>query len=318
MILTHNEAIHLSRALDSVASFARSVHVVDSGSGDGTVEIAKARGAEVLVHAWRNYADQFQWGMDNIDSDADWILRLDADEVIGADLAARFYSEVSQLPAEVAGINIDRRHVFMGRWIRFGGRYPLTLLRLFRRGQGRIEQRWMDEHIVLESGRTVHFAGSFSDVNLKDLSFFTAKHNGYATREAVDIINQRHGLFPRDMAVTAGSTSVQAGLKRFIKERVYNALPPELSALGYFLYRYLLQLGFLDGREGLIYHVLQGFWYRFLVGAKVVEYERELVHWQTRAAKLDRLTALTGLALTSPATPAAPAPVAPPHPSQDL
>ena len=297
IILTRDEAVHLQRALDSVAGFARSVHVVDCGSRDGTLEIAQAAGAEVLHHPWRNYASQFQWAVDHIESDAEWILRLDADEVIGADLAARLGTELAQLPSAVTGVNLDRRHMFLGRWIRFGGRYPLTLLRLFRRGQGRIEQRWMDEHIMIESGRAVHFACEFSDHNLKGLGFFTAKHNDYATREAVDVVGRRLGLLAPDLTVTAARTSRQAALKRFVKERVYYRVPHEISALCYFLYRYLLQLGFLDGRAGLTYHFLQGFWYRFLVGAKVREFERALLACDTAQARRQRLAELTGLEL---------------------
>lgn len=122
----------------------------------------------------------------------------------------------------------------------------------------------------------MHFVGGFADHNLKNLSFFIDKHNGYATREAADVLNQRYDLFPRDGAVNAGSSTRQAGLRRLNKERFYNRIPFPLSSLGYFLFRYIFQLGFLDGREGVIYHGLQAFWYRFLVGAKVLELERAI------------------------------------------
>src|SRR5690606_21937928 len=142
------------------------------------------------------------------------------------------------LPADVAGVTIDRKHIFMGRWIRHGGRHPLRLLRLFRRGHGRIEQRWMDEHILVENGRVVHFAGGFADHNLHDLSFFIDKHNKYATREAVDVLNQKYGLFVRDRDITESNASRQAAFRRRMKEAVYNPLPFPVSALGYFLHRY--------------------------------------------------------------------------------
>ena len=297
LILTHNEERHIARALQSVASFASEVFIVDSFSGDRTVEIARGLGATVLSNPWTNYAQQFQWGLDNAPITADWILRLDADEIIEPDLAERIARELPQLPDDVTGINIDRKHIFMGRWVRHGGRYPLTLLRLFRRGYGRIEQRWMDEHIIVESGRTVHFVGGFSDHNLNDLTFFTDKHNKYATREAIDVINQRQGLFARDVDVTTEAASRQAAFKRFVKERIYNRMPFQLSSLGYFLFRYIIQLGFLDGREGLIYHFLQGYWYRFLVGAKVIELEGAISGLTSAEEKRVELTRLTGLKL---------------------
>jgi glycosyltransferase involved in cell wall biosynthesis len=304
VILTHNEGIHLERALLAVASFARSTHIVDSGSTDDTIAIAERHGAEVLRHKWKNYADQFQWGVDNITTDAEWILRLDADEIIEPDLAARILSETPGLPADVTGVNFDRKHIFMDRWVRHGGRYPLRLLRMFRRGKGRIEQRWMDEHIIVDEGRTVLFKGGFADHNLNDLTFFTDKHNKYAIREAVDVLNQRHGLFARDIEVRSEAASFQAASKRWIKERLYNRIPFPVSSLAYFLYRYLFQLGFLDGPSGLIYHVLQGYWYRFLVGAKVMEYEREIAPYlDDKAEALRILSQRTGLRLKEPLEP---------------
>lgn len=296
VILTHNEAMHIGRALDAIKSIANEVFLIDSGSTDGTVEIAEAKGAKVLRNRWVNYAAQFQWGLDNAPITADWVMRLDADEIIEPDLVAEITAKLPTLPADVTGVNLKRKHVFMGRWVKHGGRYPLVLLRIWRRGVGRIEQRWMDEHMLLDHGRTVTFKGGFSDVNLNDLTFFTDKHNKYATREAVDVINQKRGFFARDVDLTSDQTSQKAAVTRFIKERIYNRIPFQLSALGYFLYRYILQLGFLDGREGAIYHVLQGFWYRYLVGAKIFELEKAIAGLDDEAALVE-LTRLTGLRL---------------------
>lgn len=128
----------------------------------------------------------------------------------------------------------------------------------------------MDEHLYLTEGRAITMKGGFADHNLNDLTSFTAKHNGYASREALDVLNRRLQLNPQ-VELTRESTAKQARIKRFFKESVYNRLPFEVSAFLYFLFRYVIQLGFLDGREGLVYHVLQGFWYRFLVGAKLRE-----------------------------------------------
>lgn len=296
VILTHNEGRHIARALDAIATIATEVFLIDSGSTDGTIEIAEARGAKVLRNRWVNYAAQFQWGLDNAPITADWVMRLDADELIEPDLAAEIAEKLPTLAPDITGVNLKRKHVFMGRWVRHGGRYPLVLLRIWRRGAGRIEQRWMDEHMLLEHGRTVTFNGGFADVNLNDLTFFTDKHNKYATREAVDVINQRLGLFSRDVELTSEQTSRKAAVTRFIKERIYNRIPFQLSALGYFLYRYIFQLGFLDGRQGAIYHVLQGFWYRYLVGAKIYELETAIAGLDKEAALVE-LTRLTGLKL---------------------
>lgn len=274
VILAFNESLHLPRALEHIRVFAREIFVIDSYSTDDTVSLAKAGGAQVLQHPFQNYARQFEWALENAPITSDWVMRLDADEIIEADLAEEIIAKLPALPPDVTGISLNRKTIFQGKFIRWGGRYPLMLLRIWRRGKARIEDRWMDEHMYLSEGRTITFKGGFADHNLYDLTFFTAKHNSYASREALDALNQRLHLFEPQLALASASTAKQARIKRFLKESVYNRLPFEISATLFFLYRYVLQLGFLDGRAGLTYHVLQGFWYRFLVGAKLRELEQ--------------------------------------------
>jgi glycosyltransferase involved in cell wall biosynthesis len=301
VILTHNEERHIARALASISTVAAQVFVVDSGSNDRTVEIAERHGAVVLKNKFINYAKQFQWALDNAPISSDWVMRMDADEIIEPDLIAEIAGKLPTLPADVAGINLKRKHIFMDHWVRHGGRYPLVLLRIWRHGLGRIEDRWMDEHMVVWGGRTVTFDGGFADHNINDLTFFTDKHNKYATREAIDVLNQRLHLFPRDEALNSESASFQASFKRWAKERVYNRLPFTFSATLYFLWRYIFQLGFLDGRSGLIYHFLQGYWYRFLVGAKLMELERAIAHLTDKQEILEELSRLTGHRLANDA-----------------
>ena len=273
VILTFNESLHLARALGHVKEFAQEIFVVDSYSTDGTAEIAREHSVHLLQHPFQNYAAQFEWALAHAPITADWVMRLDADEIVEADLAEEIVAKLPNLPPDVTGVNLNRKTIFQGRFIRHGGRYPLMLLRIWRRGKARIESRWMDEHMYLTEGRSVAFQGGFADHNLSDLTSFTAKHNSYASREALDVLNQRLHLFGPQVVLQSESTARQARVKRFFKESIYNRLPFELSAPAYFVYRYLFQLGFLDGRPGLVYHALQGLWYRFLVGVKLHELE---------------------------------------------
>ncbi|WP_286177530.1 glycosyltransferase family 2 protein [Rhodopirellula sp. JC639] len=300
VILTKDEAIHLRRALESIRAVAIQVFVIDSFSTDDTVKIAEDAGAVVLQNKFVNQAKQFQWAMDHAPITAEWVLRLDADEIIETDLQEEILRRLPTLPPEVVGVNFKRKHIFMGRWVRFGGRYPLIMTRLFRRGCGRVEDRWMDEHIVVSGGRTITFEGGFADHNLNDLTYFIEKHNRYATREAVQVLGERLGLLGNQTAVTRENASFQASAKRLLKNRIYNRIPFTISSLGYFLYRYVLQLGFLDGRSGLVYHFLQGYWYRFLVGAKLMELEMSVAPLQDRDEILNTLSDLTGLHLGEP------------------
>lgn len=299
IILTKNESLHIARALENINGLAKYVVVVDSLSTDDTVAIAQAHGATVLHNKFINYAKQFQWALDNAQIETQWVMRLDADELIEDDLRSQLQQQLPILAPDVAGINLKRKHIFMGRWVRHGGRYPLVLLRIWRHGQGRIEDRWMDEHMVVWGGRTITLSGGFADHNLNDITFFTTKHNAYATREAIDVLIQRLKLTPRDEALNTDSSSAQAAIKRVLKESVYNRLPFTVSALLYFLWRYIFQLGFLDGRSGLVYHFLQGYWYRFLVGAKLMELEKAIKGLSSKDEIKDRILMLTGHDLNS-------------------
>lgn len=294
LILTFNEERHIGRAIDHVLPFAREIFVIDSFSTDRTVEIARAKGAIVLQNKFVNYAKQYLWAIENAKTDSEWLMRLDADEIIEADLADEIQRRLPTCDPDITGINLKRKHIFMGRWLKHGGRYPLVLLRLWRNGLGQIEDRWMDEHMFVTRGRTATFQGGFADHNLNDLSFFTEKHNRYATREAIDVLMQEKNEDVNASILMTGDTAVQAKIKRFFKDRVYNNIPFELSTFAYFVYRYIFQLGFLDGRPGFIYSILQGYWYRFLVGAKLVELRRAIGDCPDRTELADRLQRLTG------------------------
>lgn len=294
MILTLNEERHIARAIDSVASVAAAVVVIDSHSTDRTLEIARAKGATVLQNKFVSQAQQFQWALDNTAVDSAWVMRLDADEVVSAELAAEIAQRLDALPAQVVGVKLRRRHIWMGRWVRHGGRYPVTLLRIWRRGHGRVEDRWMDEHMLVWGGETLTFEADFADENLNDIGYFVDKHNKYATREAIEVVNRRVGLFAREAGVRLRSHSWRARATHWFKDTVYPRIPFTLTAPAYFLWRYIVLLGFLDGRSGLTYHFMQSYWYRFLIGAKVMELEQAISHLSDKHEIARELSRLTG------------------------
>jgi hypothetical protein len=200
-------------------------------------------------------------------------MRMDADEYLEPEAQEELRERLATVPEEVSGVYVKRKVFFEGQWIRHGGFYPHILLRLWRAPMGRIEQRWMDEHIVLPPGsKTIMLKAHLVDDNLKGLTFWTDKHNRYASREAADLLGSKYHLFEMDDSLK-GMDDPQAKRKRVIKERVYSKLPPGLRAFLYFLYRYFLLLGFLDGRKGFSWHFMQAFWYRLLVDMKIMEIE---------------------------------------------
>ena len=281
IILTKNETKHIRRCIESVAQITRDILIVDSFSTDDTVGIAEALGARVLVHPFNNHASQFNWALQQVERNTDWIIRIDADEYLTPELADTARNQLGALSNDIAGVYINRWMTFQGRRIRWGGVFPIQVLRFFRYGCGQSESRWMDEHIVV-NGATARFPGGVIDDNHHSLSWWTDKHNGYSSREVVDLLNLKYQFMPGDAAASLPIDS-QAGLKRWIKEKVYSRLPSGWRALSYFFYRYVIRAGFLDGKPGLAFHVLQGFWYRFLVDAKLNEVERYMEEQHTDA-----------------------------------
>jgi glycosyltransferase involved in cell wall biosynthesis len=264
IVLTYNEELHLARCLESVRGLASQIIIVDSGSTDKTLEIARAEGANVYHHEFKNQAEQFNWALENAGVAGEWVLRLDADEYLLLALKEEIESILSKELPTIHGFYMKRRVFFMGRWIRHGGYYPRWFLRLWKNGSAKSEPREMDEHIVLLKGEAGKLKNDFVDENLRDLKFFTEKHNGFSSREAMSLL-----------LGDKGEHMTEEDKKRVTRKGLYMNLPLFFRAMAYFKWRYIFRGGFLDGMPGLIFHFLQGFWYRFLIDAKVYEARRK-------------------------------------------
>lgn len=273
IILTFNEELHIKRAIQSVTSIAQEVVVVDSFSIDQTVSIVKELGVRILQNPFVNQAQQFQWAMDKSNLQTEWVMRIDADEYLTTELIHEIGQKLPAMTSETNGIILKRQVHFMGQWIKHGGYYPIKLLRIWRKGSAHIEQRWMDEHMVLDRGNSTEFENDFIDDNLNSLTWWIDKHNSYATREAIDLLDQKYHFLIRPDQEEINNSSKQASTKRWYKNNLYNKMPLFLRAFLYFQFRFWIKLGFLDGRKGLVWHFLQGFWYRFLVDAKIMQIE---------------------------------------------
>ena len=230
-------------------------------------------GAQVRQHEFKNHAAQLAWALENLSIDTEWVMRVDADEVISPALAKEIRKKLSLVCAGTNGYLVYRLVCFDGKIIRHGG-VSHWVLRLWRKGTAEIEQRWMDEHMVLKSGHAERLNGEYLDDNLNGITWWTNKHNGYSTREAIDLLNKKYGFL--SAAPDSGILTDQARHKRWMKENIYVYLPLGLRAFMFFAYRMIFRLGILDGRSGFTFHFLQGFWYRFLVDVKVREVERRM------------------------------------------
>lgn len=282
VILTKNEEKNLRKCVESFRGIAKRFVIVDSFSTDKTKEICKQLDIELrkdgsrldfYQNEWIDYATQLNWGLSKTNITTEWCMRMDADEELMEDLAVEINQKLDYIEEPVNGVIVKRRLIFMGRWIKHGGRYPELLLRIFRTGKAMCEQKLMDEHMVLFEGTTVEFQNDLIDNNQKDLEWWTAKHNWYSNREVLDhqmTLDHQIG----NSLEFGGESTRQAKRKRVVKNGGYYKLPKFWRAHIYFIYRYYIKLGFLDGPEGKIFHFLQAYWYRFLVDAKMYQCEK--------------------------------------------
>lgn len=269
IVLAYNEETNLPDCLESLKHLDCEVLVVDSGSTDGTREIARQAGAAIFEHPFETYGAQRNWAQNHLPLAAEWVLHLDSDERLTPELAAEINGILLNPPADVDGFLFRKRTFFMGRWIRHGGHYPSYHLRLFRKDRGGCEERLYDQHYLVR-GNVRKLQHDYMDVLTSDLSVWSTRHVRWAELEAREIVA---GYDP-DGRVEASPFGNPIERRRWLREGLYWKLPLFLRAFLYWFYRYFLRLGFLDGKEGMIFHFLQGFWFRFLIDAKLFEMQK--------------------------------------------
>ena len=258
LILTFNEEANLPDCLASIRGWSDDIFVVDSFSTDRTVEIANEFGARIVQHEFQYPAQQKNWALDNLPFRHEWILMLDADERVPGELQQEITQVVNQDGGGFVGFWMRYRLIFYGKWIRHCGWYPTWILRLVRVGKSRWEDRPVDEHPILE-GRAGRLQNDLIHENLRDMTFWIEKHNRYSTQNAhlyYDLLGSGalNGINPRLLGT-------QAERKRFIKQRIWPHLPAR--SLWFFLYLYILRLGFLDGVHGLRFCLMHAIFQEF-------------------------------------------------------
>lgn len=273
IILTYNEEENIRTCLENSKKLTDKIYIIDSFSTDKTLDICKEYGCEIYQHKFENQARQLNWALENVDINEDWILRLDADEFMTEELINEIKNKIESVDENISGIFLKRRLYFLDKWMK-RGIYPAYILRLWRNKKAICEERWMDEHMKILSGTSTTFEHDFIDNNNKNLTWWINKHNNYATREAIEVLNSKFNLMNVNI-VEANFWGTQEQRKKWIKKNIYSKLPLGVRPTLYFIYRYFFKLGFLDGFRGFLFHCMQGFWYRLLVDAKVYEIEKK-------------------------------------------
>ena len=280
VVLTYNEQDNLPACLDSLCGLDCQLFVVDSGSTDRTLAIAQAYGATVVQHHFDNYAAQRNWALAQVPDQLEWVLNLDADERLTPELVSEINFLLSQPSIAADGYLLCKRTIFLGRWIKHGGHYPSYHLRLFRKHLGNCEDRLYDQHFIVR-GRVDKLQHDYIDVLTSDLTTWSMRHSRWAELEAQEIL-RAHATAAQTERVQPRLFGTPIEQRRWLRDRMYGHAPLFGRAVLYWLYRYVLRLGFLDGTEGLIFHFLQGWWYRWLIDSKLYETQK-----RQRALALD-------------------------------
>ena len=271
VMIVRDEELNLPHSIGSVRDWADRVWVVDSGSTDRTVELARSLGAEVVHRPWLGYARQKNWALDELPLRSDWVLILDADESVLPELRTALVGVAGRPVDSVpeAAFHVNRHFVFLGGVIRHCGYYPSWNVRFLKRGRARYEERDVHEHMVAD-GPVGFLPGELEHNDRRPLEHHIAKHNRYSTLEARAIVAQERSDLEGNLPARFLGGPLER--RRWIKRHVYPRLPARF--LFRFLWMYFLKLGFLDG--------VTGWRFSLFISAYELQIEQKLVEMRMR------------------------------------
>lgn len=275
LFTTRNEEVNIERSLRSVHGFADQILVIDSESEDRTQEISRQWADEVhnlpYEHG-RIIPWIFQWGLEHLPIRNEWILILEADQALTPELRQEIAALLARPVIRENGFYIRRRQIFRGKPLRFGGYGSKLLLKLFRRGYGELDPIEQDTRVYVR-GAVGRLRAPLEEHNHKEdaILFYLQKHLRYADAFAREEVERRRGLPWRVTPRLFGAPDERV---LWMKSRWYR-MPLYVRPFLYFLYRYFFLLGILDGKNGLVFHFLQAFWFRFVVDVRLDELLRE-------------------------------------------
>lgn len=272
IILTFNEEIHIERCLINASLLSKNIFVVDSNSSDRTVEIAKKYTNNIYQGNFESFSSKLNWSIKNLPISSKWTIRLDADEIFCHNFIENVNDLIEYQPSNISGIFVRRQLWFLNRWMKHGAMYPIYSLRIWKTDLAFCEDRLLDEHMILKEGFSIKSNLDIIDNPKISIYLWIQKHNKYSDTEVLNLINELN--CSKQIKASLFSTK-QNETSRYLKDQVYYRMPLFIRPILYFLYRYIIKFGFLDGKEGFIWHILHGFWYRLLIDIKIYELRKK-------------------------------------------
>jgi len=266
VVITYNEEENIATCIESVFGWTSDIFVIDSYSNDATTQIAKNYTDKIYSHPFESFAAKRNWALDNLPFTYDWIFFLDADERFTPELRNEIGEVLTGEEPCYSAFYINRAFFFMDRWLKHGGFYPSRLIKLIRRGRARLIDAGLREYFKVD-GQVGVLKQNLIHNSVKNLSWWIAKHNDYASKEAKELLEKKG----RTALANAEKTGyLEASWRTHLRD-IWNKIPMFIRPLILFSYRYIFRLGFLDGIPGLIYCFLHDLWYPFLIDAKCKE-----------------------------------------------
>lgn len=257
--------------MQSLSELNAPIFILDSGSTDNTIAIAQSYNAVLLTHAFENHPKQWDFALKNFDIQTPWVICLDADQVVTPELKQLLLNFRNEDHLTTDGIYFNRKNYFKGRWIKHGGYYPFYLLKMIRFGVGYSDLNENMDHRFIVPGKTeIWKHGYIIEENLKEnnISFWIDKHNRYSDLVAQEEVERMLAI--RSQTIKPAFWGSPDERTAWLKQ-LWWQLPRYVRPMLYFIYRLFFKLGILDGREGIIFHFLQGFWFRLIVDIKIDE-----------------------------------------------
>ena len=276
IILTYNEEIHLPRLLSSIDGLGADIFVLDSGSSDKTLDIARSFNAKVKSHPFENHPKQWDYALKTFSIKTRWVIGLDADQVVSAQLFKKLLDfENEDIAQDINGIYFNRHNYFKGKRLKYGGYRNKYLLKMFRTGLGNSDLNENMDHRFIVPGKTIVWKdGIVKEENLKEnnIDFWLHKHLKYSDLVAEEEYDRRYSA---RIQTTKGKYFGSPDERIAFYKSLWWQLPLYSRPFLYFAYRFVFKLGMLDSKEGRVFHFLQAFWFRLIVDIKLDELQKE-------------------------------------------